>query len=128
MKTIMTFILMLFSILTASNSHANYTGKTEDLQGEGILIEVKNAVSHGGSDKSSSIQASIDGHYLTVVFLENLGTVHIEVTDTNGGAVALTDLYTPNGYNAYIYNTGSYIVTFTLTNGDEYYGEFEVTN
>lgn len=28
MKTIMTFILMLFSILTASNSHANYTGIT----------------------------------------------------------------------------------------------------
>lgn len=77
--------------------------------------------------KNSSIQASINGHSLTVIFLENLGTVHIEVTDTNGGAVALTDLYTPNGYNAYIYNTGSYIVTFTLTNGDEYYGEFEVT-
>ena len=98
------------------------------MQGEGILIEVKNAVSHGGSDKSSSIQATINGHYLTVVFLENLGTVYIEVTDTNGGTVAMTDLYTPNGYIANIYNTGSYIVTFTLTNGDEYYGEFEVTD
>ena len=25
-------------------------------------------------------------------------------------------------------NTGDYIVTFTLPNGDEYYGEFTVTN
>ena len=81
-----------------------------------------------GVPKGSSIDASINGHYLTVVFLENLGSVHIEVTDTNGGAVAMTDLYTPNGYIANIYNTGSYIVTFTLTNGDVYYGEFEVTD
>ena len=28
----------------------------------------------------------------------------------------------------YIPNTGSYVVTFTLPNGDQYYGEFEVTD
>ena len=25
-------------------------------------------------------------------------------------------------------NTGSYVITFTLPNGDQYYGEFEVTD
>ena len=90
-----------------------------------VVIKASASVS---SPKTSSIQATINGHYLTVVFLENLGTVYIEVTDTNGGTVAMTDLYTPNGYIANIYNTGSYIVTFTLTNGDEYYGEFDVTD
>ena len=98
--------------------------KSED----GITIAIKEYSSASSSDKSNSIQATIDGHYLTVVFLENLGTVQIEVTDLNGGTVALTDFHTPTGYIAYINNTGSYIVTFTLPNGDVYYGEFEVTD
>ena len=34
----------------------------------------------------------------------------------------------PNGVMFYIPNTGSYVVTFTLPNGDQYYGEFEVTD
>ena len=117
-------IVLLFGMLLPT-ARGNY--QSSNLQDGLGNIVIKEANVHS-DPKSSSIQATINGHSLTVVFLENLGTVHIEVTDTNGGAVALTDLYTPNGYNAYIYNTGSYIVTFTLTNGDEYYGEFEVTN
>lgn len=81
-----------------------------------------------GAPKTSSIQASIDGHMLSVVFLENLGSVLVEVTDANGGTVDVVDMYTPNGYTAYIFGTGSYIVNFTLENGDEYYGEFEITD
>jgi hypothetical protein len=34
----------------------------------------------------------------------------------------------PNDLQIYIPNTGDYIVTFTLPNGDEYYGEFTVTD
>ena len=78
--------------------------------------------------RGSSIQASIDGHVLSVVFTENLGHVQIEVTTSTGGTVDLMDIYTPNGYNAYISYTGDYVVTFTLSNGDEYYGEFTVTD
>ena len=96
--------------------------------GDGIPITVIIKSSHQGEEKVNAINASIDGHALTVVFTENLGTVHIEVTDTNGNPVEMNDMFTPNGYYAYIHNTGSYIVTFTLTNGDEYYGEFDVTD
>ena len=81
-----------------------------------------------GSPKGSSIEATINGHSLTVVFTENLGNVQIEVTDSTGGTVDYWDIWTPNGYIVYIYDTGSYVVTFTLPNGDEYYGEFEVTD
>ena len=90
-------------------------------------IQIKEAQVQG-SPKTSSIQASINGHALSVVFTENLGTVHVEVTDTSGGPVDLTDMYTPNGYNAYIHHAGSYVVTITLGNGDEYYGEFDVVD
>ena len=78
--------------------------------------------------RGSSIQATIDGHTLSVVFLENLGQVNIEVTMADGGSVHVQSTPTPFGVNFYITDTGSYIVTFTLSNGDEYYGEFEVTD
>ena len=90
-------------------------------------IPIKESTVHG-HPKSSSIQASINGHVLTVTFLENLGNVQIEVTTATGGTVDLTDIWTPNSYIAYITNTGDYVVTITLGNGDEYYGEFEVTD
>lgn len=76
--------------------------------------------------KSSSIQASIDGHYLTVVFLENLGQVTVEVSSNTVGEVETQSTPTPNGVIIYIPTTGSHIVTFTLANGDIYYGEFDV--
>jgi len=34
---------------------------------------------------------------------------------------------TPDSLEFYINQTGDYIITFTLSNGDEYYGEFTVT-
>ena len=96
-----------------------------DKSQDGIPIK-KSSVQH--VPKDSSIQASINGHTLTVTFTENLGDVQIEVTTATGGTVDLTDIWTPNSYIAYITNTGDYVVTITLGNGDEYYGEFEVTD
>lgn len=78
--------------------------------------------------KGSSIQASISGHYLTVVFTENLGQVSVEITTDTGGYVQIDSCLTPNGLQFYIPLAGDYIVTFTLPNGDVYYGEFTVTD
>ena len=78
--------------------------------------------------RNNSILASINGHTLTVTFTENLGNVQIDITTASGGAVSYGHVWTPDSYIAYIYNTGSYVVTITLENGDEYYGEFEVTD
>lgn len=81
-----------------------------------------------GVPKASSIQATIDGHVLVVVFLENLGQVSIKVVTATEDEVETSSIHTPNGVNIYITDTGSYMVIFTLENGDEYYGEFEVTD
>lgn len=51
--------------------------------------------------KGSSIQASISGHYLTVVFTENLGEVAIELTSVTGMPVEYFNMTTPNGYQFY---------------------------
>ena len=81
-----------------------------------------------GMPKDMYIQATIDGHYLTVVFTENLGQVAIEVESSIYGELETQSTPTPNGVIIYIPNQGSYTVTFTLPNGDVYYGEFEVTD
>ena len=80
------------------------------------------------SPKGSSIQATIDGHTLTVVFTENLGQVNVEITTASGALVQVMWVSTPDGWQTNLSQTGDYIVTFTLSNGDEYYGEFTVTD
>ena len=99
---------------------------TEVIDGPSHIV-IKEATVQG-LPKGSAIEAIINGHQLTVTFLENLGNVQVEVTTATGGTVDLTDIWTPNSYIAYITNTGDYVVTITLGNGDEYYGEFEVTD
>ena len=89
-------------------------------------IEVK--VSHvQNAPKGHTIQASIDGHTLTVMFTENIGQVAIEVFKETGGAVETFWIQTPDGLQTYIPLAGDYVITFTLSNGDEYYGEFTIT-
>ena len=63
-----------------------------------------------------------------MVFTENLGQVAIKITTATGGYVQADSCITPNGLQFYIPIAGDYIVTFTLPNGDEYYGEFTVAD
>jgi hypothetical protein len=117
------FILLLGLLLPAvwcSAAHINNI--------DGYSHIVIKATNVQGIPKGSSIQASINDHMLTVVFTENLGQVAVEVTTAMGGAVECLSITTPNGLQIYIPNTGDYIITFTLPNGDEYYGEFTVTD
>ena len=58
------------------------------------------------SPKSSSIQASINGHTLTVAFTENLGQVAVEVSSASGTSVHYSLTPTPNGFQVYITNNG----------------------
>ena len=110
------FSFLLFTLLGRANGTVLFDNHI-------ILIQASQTQ---GEPKTSSIQATLDGHWLSVVFLENLGQVTVEVSSTTVGEVETQSTPTPNGVNIYIPATGSYIVTFTLANGDIYYGEFEV--
>ena len=121
-------VLMLCLTLSGALCYANGAARTENEKGEGILIEIKEKINHGGSDRSNSIISTLDGHVLTVVFTENLGQVAVEITTASGVSVQYTYTQTPNGVQCYIPNAGDYVVTFTLSDGDEYYGEFRVTD
>jgi len=128
MKKVAKLVLMLCLILSGAFSYAHGVARTENKKGEGIPLEVILGSVHSGIDRSGSIIPTLDRHYLIVVFTENLGQVAIEVTTSTGGPVDGTSTITPTGIQIYIPNTGDYIVTFTLANGDEYYCEFTITD
>ena len=114
---------MLCLTVSAALSQNNMAG-TEN--GDGISITLIRAINYGGSDKSNSITASIDGHILSVAFSDNIGQVSTEITNENGATVECLTFPTPTGYQFYVPLAGRYTVTFTLSSGDEYYGYFEV--
>lgn len=127
MKRSITFVLMLCLVLSGAFCYASGEAGTGKEKDGGIPIEVKEHSSLSGTDKSASINPSIDGHVLTILFTEDLGEVYAEVTSNTSIVVDATITITPNGILFYIPNTGEYIINITLPNGDEYFGEFEVT-
>ena len=119
---------MLCLSLSAAFCYAHGVARQENEKGKDIPIVVISRVNHGSSDKGNAIVPTLSEHVLTVVFTENLGQVAVEITTATGTTVDCVSVHTPNGLQIYIPNTGDYIITFTLPNGDEYYGEFTVTD
>ena len=128
MKKVTTLVLMLCLILSGALCYAGGEARTETTKEDGTPTIVIIRSNCGGIDKSGSISASIDGHYLSIVFTENLGQVAVDVTTSSGAPVETLEGATPTGMLIYIALAGDYIVNFTLSNGDEYYGEFTVTD
>lgn len=127
MKKVTTLVLMLCLVLSGALCYAHGMVRTKVKGDETPSIAIIRA-NCGGIDKSGSIVPSIYDHVLSIMFSENLGQVTVEVSTTTGMSVEFTSVLTPNGLQVYIPNAGNYIVTFTLPDGDEYYGEFTVTD
>lgn len=127
MKKATKIILMLCFILSGAFCYAHYENKIV-VDGDGFIIDLIEAASCTGPSRGNSIIATLDGHVLTVVFSENIGQVYVEVSLVDGGETQVESTPTPNGVIFYIPDAGSYVVTFTLSNGDVYYGEFTVTD
>ena len=129
MKKVTQLVLMLCLILSGALCYARGIAGTENEKGsDGTpIVIIRNSI-HSGSEKGNTIVSMINGHVLTVVFTENLGQVAIEVTTATGTPMDCLSTQTPNGVNLYVPHAGDYFITFTLPNGDEYYGEFTVTD
>ena len=114
---------MLCLILSGAFCYANTITEKD---GHPVSIELKESTGVSSSDKSNAITPFINGHVLVVAFCENLGQVSVEVATAAGASVQCLSVLTPNGLQVYIPNTGNYVVTITLSNGDVYAGEFTV--
>lgn len=117
---------MLCLVLLGAFSYAHDEARTKNEKTEGTPIEIIELVNLSGLDRSNTIVPIINGHVLTVEFKVNLGQVYVTVATAAGMSIECLSLFTPNGFQVYIPNAGNYNVHFTLTNGDEYYGEFEI--
>ncbi len=107
------------TVWCGANVITQFDGYSHIIIKEGILQ---------GFPKGSTINATISGHLLTVSFTQNIGQVAVEITTDTGTTVDCVNTSTPTGFQCYIPDAGDYVVTFTLSNGDEYYGEFTVTD
>ena len=128
MNKMKTLVLMLCFILSGALCYASGSAGTGNEKGEDTPIEIMRKSNGNSSDKGQSINSYLDGHCLMVSFSENLGEVAVAVETVSGSNVQCLSMLTPSGMQFYIPNAGDYIVTFTLPNGDEYYGEFTVTD
>ena len=85
MKKVTAFVLTLCLVLSGAFCYAQCVAGTENMKGnDGIPIELIEKSTYTSSEKGNSILASIDGHWLTIVFTENLGQVEIAITTSAG--------------------------------------------
>lgn len=122
-KQFKSFVLLLGLMLPAAWCGVNGNNVKDGYSN----ILVKESVVQN-TPRGYAIQASIDGHTLTVFFTENIGPVEMEITTVAGAHVQTYWANTPDGFQTNIPNVGNYVITITLSNGDEYYGEFTVTD
>lgn len=67
MKKVKKLVLLLLCLsFSGAFCYAHGVTGTENENGDGIPIEIKECNGVSGSDKSSSIQTTINGHYLTI--------------------------------------------------------------
>ena len=123
-------LILAFCCLSFSISMAvAHTQQTYNDLNDGVPIIVLRDIVYTELERSSVIQASIDGHFLTVTFTQDIGTLAMGLDKVSGPVIFnYPSVQTPDCYQFYLPLTGDYIITFTLANGDEYYGEFTVTD
>ena len=119
---------ILSGALCYAHDEAKMTRMENKNEGHPVSIDLTETAGASGLDRSSSILPTLDGHVLSVVFNENMGQVSVEVATLAGASVECLSVPTPNCVQVYIPNAGNYTITFTLSNGDVYAGEFTVTN
>ena len=113
----------MLGVISLGNANNTVT-VTEDK----LTVRANTDNSNEKTNVAESIFADLSGHKLTVAFSQNLGEVSIDISTASGATIFCLSVQTPTGYQYFVQNAGSYVITFTLPNGDKYYGEFEVTD
>ena len=84
---------------------------------------------NGTSVRFQTISADITGNVLTITFNDNVGIAHIVIKDSNGVYIDRDNVFSTPDYATFIINdAGYYRMDITLSNGEQYYGYFQVEN
>ena len=105
-------------------------GAKENFSTEGIdVLAVKEGIINGTESRSETISADITGSLLTITFNDNVGIAHIVIKDSNGVYIDRDNVFSTPDYATFIINdAGCYRMDITLSNGEQYYGYFQVEN
>ena len=97
-------------------------------EGVDVFITQSN-IQNGYTDRSETISADITGHVLTITFNDNVGIAHIVIKDSNGVYIDRDNVFSTPDHATFIINdAGYYRMDITLSNGEQYYGYFQVEN
>ena len=93
------------------------------------VIGKQTTCTNGTTVRSESISADITGHVLTITFNENVGIAHIVIKDSNGVYIDNDNVLSTPDHATFIINDACcYRMDITLSNGEQYYGYFQVEN
>ena len=97
---------------------------------EGIdVLGTKENTINSTESRSETISADITGHTLTITFNDNVGIAHIVIKDSNGVYIDRDNVFSTPDHATFIINdAGYYRMDITLSNGEQYYGYFQVEN
>ena len=98
--------------------------------GEGVdVYHIHSSTYNSAEFRSESISADITGHVLTITFNEDVGIAHIIIKDSNGVYIDNDNVLSTPDYATFIIDdAGYYRMDITLSNGEQYYGYFQVEN
>ena len=118
-------LLLLFLLLTIFVVEAKETSTKEKVD----VAAIHTGIQNGSESRSETISADITGHVLTITFNDNVGIAHIVIKDSNGVYIDNDNvLSTPDHATFIINDAGYYRMDITLSNGEQYYGYFQVEN
>ena len=93
------------------------------------VLVTKENIYNSAEFRSETISADITGHVLTITFNDNVGIAHIVIKDSNGVYIDRDNVFSTPDYATFIINdAGYYRMDITLSNGEQYYGYFQVEN
>ena len=123
MKKRILAIMSLIASVSFAEAATNRIGERIDIS------SIHSSVQNGTESRSESISADITGHVLTITFNDNVGIAHIVIKDSNGVYIDNDNvLSTPDHATFIINDAGYYRMDITLSNGEQYYGYFQVEN
>ena len=122
-KKIIVLLIVLFQL-------GIIAGAKEISSEEGIdVLATKENTQNSTEFRSETISADITGNTLTITFNDNVGIAHIVIKDSNGVYIDRENVFsTPDYATFFINDAGYYRMDITLSNGEQYYGYFQVEN
>ena len=125
MKRLVILLFVMFQFVYILEAKEN-----SSKAGEGIdILATKENIINGSEPRSETISADITGNTLTITFNDNVGIAHIVIKDSNGVYIDRENVFsTPDYATFYINDAGYYRMDITLSNGEQYYGYFQVEN